>query len=88
MSCLRVSFSRIPPHSEFQRLGLVGHDFIQSLYVAAHGVLHSPNILQDDVGRQHLGIYNAPQVQGVNNIFKGYLVHLGDQLGPGLAGRI
>ena len=55
---------RIPPHSEFQRLGLVGHDFIQCLYVAAHGVLHGPHILQDDVGRQHLGIYKAGLEEG------------------------
>ena len=53
-----------PPHSEFQRLGLVGHDFIQCLYVAAHGVLHGPHILQDDVGRQHLGIYKAGLEEG------------------------
>ena len=81
-------YRRISPHPEFQSLGLVGHDFIQCLYVAAHGVLHGPYILQYDVGCQHLGVYDAPQVQGVDYIFKGYFINLGDQLGPGLAGCI
>ena len=57
-------YRRISPHPEFQSLGLVGHDFIQCLYVAAHGVLHGPHILQDDVGRQHLGIYKAGLEEG------------------------